>query len=316
MVKCLSILFVSLLFLLTGCAPKVMTNISKSYPATVTADKVRVYEVGEPVPASAEVIGNVSVVDNGVSTNCKYEQVVWLAKKETAKVGGNALALIDHRKPSILGSSCHQIAGNMLLLSDTTGYRAAFVSDALNVDAGADVEKAPFQHNTFYANIGYAFIVSKYYLPTGGSGNPKNGLDWQVGYDWVARSGFGAGLLYSGYKSSYTYSGLDIKVGLTYIAPQFVMKQTINQWVLEEKVGIGYFSYRESIKDLSESLSGVGYNFMLGAEYLFSKHVGVGLNIGYVGGSLPDRDDVSYANEEEHTGVFRLTFDAGVRFHF
>lgn len=46
MIKCLSVLFVSFLFLMTGCAPKVITNISKSYPASVTADKVRLYELG------------------------------------------------------------------------------------------------------------------------------------------------------------------------------------------------------------------------------------------------------------------------------
>lgn len=63
MIKCLSVLFVSFLFLMTGCAPKVITNISKSYPASVTADKVRLYELGEAVPASAERIGNVSVVE-------------------------------------------------------------------------------------------------------------------------------------------------------------------------------------------------------------------------------------------------------------
>ena len=51
MIKCLSVLFVSFLFLMTGCAPKVITNISKSYPASVTADKVRLYELGEAVPA-------------------------------------------------------------------------------------------------------------------------------------------------------------------------------------------------------------------------------------------------------------------------
>lgn len=315
MIKCLSVLFVSFLFLMTGCAPKVITNISKSYPASVTADKVRLYELGEAVPSSAERIGNVSVVDNGVSTKCNYDQVVWLAKQETAKAGGNALALTDHRKPSLLGSSCHQIAGSMLLVSDTAAFRAAPLSKALDLEEEAVVEKSSFEHNTIYANIGYAFVTSKFYLPPGGSGHPKNGLDWQVGYDWISRSGFGAGLLYSGYKSSYIYSGIDINVGLTYVAPQFVMKQIINRWIVEEKIGIGYFSYRESARGISESLSGVGYNFSLGAEYLLSKHVGVGLNIGYVGGSLPKQENVSY-DKGDYSGLFRLTFDAGVRFHF
>ena len=142
MIKCLSVLLVSFLFLMTGCAPKVITNISKSYPASVTADKVRLYELGEAVPASAERIGNVSVVDNGVSTKCNYDQVVWLAKQETAKAGGNALALTDHRKPSLLGSSCHQIAGSMLLVSDTVAFRAAPLSKALDLEEEAVVEKS------------------------------------------------------------------------------------------------------------------------------------------------------------------------------
>ena len=176
MIKCLSVLLVSFLFLMTGCAPKVITNISKSYPASVTADKVRLYELGEAVPASAERIGNVSVVDNGVSTKCNYDQVVWLAKQETAKAGGNALALTDHRKPSLLGSSCHQIAGSMLLVSDTVAFRAAPLSKALDLEEEAVVEKSSFEHNTIYANIGYAFVTSKFYLPPGGSGHPKNGL--------------------------------------------------------------------------------------------------------------------------------------------
>ena len=84
---------------------------------------------------------------------------------------------------------------------------------------------------------------------------------------------------------------------------------------MEEKIGRGYFSYRESARGIRESLSGVGYNFSLGAEYLLSKHVGVGLNIGYVGGSLPKQENVSY-DKGDYSGLFRLTFDAGVRFHF
>ena len=47
------------------------------------------------------------------------ELVVALVKQKTVKDGGNALALTDHRKPSLLGSSCHHIAGDMLWIGDT-----------------------------------------------------------------------------------------------------------------------------------------------------------------------------------------------------
>ena len=240
-------------------------------------------ESGKPYrrrQSGSEVYG---VVDGGASTKCNYEQVVALAKQETAKSGGNALALTDHRKPSLLGSSCHQIAGDMLWIGDTANWETGTVAD-LSAPVGdkkntTGVAKSAFRHSTFYANVGYAFITSKYYLPSGASGNPKNGMDWQLGYDWVSRSGFGAGLMYSGYKSSYAYSNVDVKVGLAYVAPQFVMKQKVGCWGIEEKFGIGYFKYRESAKGTSASLSGVGYDFLFGAEYYLSDHVGIGANL-------------------------------------
>lgn len=206
----------------------------------------------------------------------------------------------------------------MLWIGDTANWETGTVAD-LSAPVGdkntTGVAKSAFRHSTFYANVGYAFITSKYYLPSGASGNPKNGMDWQLGYDWVSRSGFGAGLMYSGYKSSYAYSNVDVKVGLAYVAPQFVMKQKVGCWGIEEKFGIGYFKYRESAKGTSASLSGVGYDFLFGAEYYLSDHVGIGANLGYIGGSLPKQDSAGYG-DEEHTGIFRLHFDAGVRFHF
>ena len=59
----------------------------------------------------------------------------------------------------------------------------------------------------------------------------------------------------------------------------------------------------------------MGYDFLFGAEYYLSDHVGIGANFGYIGGSLPKQDAAGYG-DEEHSGIFRLHFDAGVRFHF
>lgn len=121
--------------------------------------------------------------------------------------------------------------------------------------------------------------------------------------------------MYSGYTSSYTYSNVDVKIGLAYVAPQFVMKQEVGRWGIEEKIGIGYFRYRESAQGASVSFSGVGYNFLFGAEYRLSDHIGIGANFGYICGSLP-KQDIPGHDDEENTGIFRLHFDAGIRFHF
>lgn len=312
-----SVLYLLPLFL-GSCAPKVLTEINNPQTPVVTANEVRLYEVGDSVPQSAELIGRVKVLDSGLSTHCQYDQVVALAKEKTAQSGGNALALTDHRKPSIW-SSCHQIAGNMLLIDETKRHET-YTRATTPVEDSKECnceEQSRFRHNTFYANIGYSCIVSKFYMPLEATGHPKRGMDWMAGYDWVSTSGFGAGVMYSGYKSSYLLSDIDFAVKLTYIAPQFVMKQQFRQWSIEEKLGIGYFNYRESVKGSgSVSASGVGYNFLLGTEYHVSDLVGIGANIGYISGSLPE-DKFGNPNEEDgSTGIFRLHFNVGVRFHF
>lgn len=312
-----SVLYLLPLFL-GSCAPKVLTEINNPHTPVVTANEVRLYEVGDSVPQSAELIGRVKVLDSGLSTHCQYDQVVALAKEKTAQSGGNALALTDHRKPSIW-SSCHQIAGNMLLIDETKRHET-YTRATTPVEDSKECnceEQSRFRHNTFYANIGYSCIVSKFYMPLEATGHPKRGMDWMAGYDWVSTSGFGAGVMYSGYKSSYLLSDIDFAVKLTYIAPQFVMKQQFRQWSIEEKLGIGYFNYRESVKGSgSVSASGVGYNFLLGTEFHVSDLVGIGANIGYISGSLPE-DKFGNPNEEDgSTGIFRLHFNVGVRFHF
>lgn len=312
-----SVLYLLPLFL-GSCAPKVLTEINNPHTPVVTANEVRLYEIGDSVPQSAELIGRVKVLDSGLSTHCQYDQVVALAKEKTAQSGGNALALTDHRKPSIW-SSCHQIAGNMLLIDETKRHET-YTRATTPVEDSKECnceEQSRFRHNTLYANIGYSCIVSKFYMPLEATGHPKRGMDWMAGYDWVSTSGFGAGVMYSGYKSSYLLSDIDFAVKLTYIAPQFVMKQQFRQWSIEEKLGIGYFNYRESVKGSgSVSASGVGYNFLLGTEYHVSDLVGIGANIGYISGSLPE-DKFGNPNEEDgSTGIFRLHFNVGVRFHF
>lgn len=312
-----SVLYLLPLFL-GSCAPKVLTEINNPHTPVVTANEVRLYEVGDSVPQSAELIGRVKVLDSGLSTHCQYDQVVALAKEKTAQSGGNALTLTDHRKPSIW-SSCHQIAGNMLLIDETKRHET-YTRATTPVEDSKECnceEQSRFRHNTFYANIGYSCIVSKFYMPLEATGHPKRGMDWMAGYDWVSTSGFGAGVMYSGYKSSYLLSDIDFAIKLTYIAPQFVMKQQFRQWSIEEKLGIGYFNYRESVKGSgSVSASGVGYNFLLGTEYHVSDLVGIGANIGYISGLLPE-DKFGNPNEEDgSTGIFRLHFNVGVRFHF
>lgn len=174
-----------------------------------------------------------------------------------------------------------------------------------------------FRPHTIYINAGYAFITSKLHLSPHLTGHPKNGPDWQLGYEWVSKKGLGAGMMYSGYKSSYSHTQAYIKgnILLSYFAPQFVIKQTFGNWTFEGKCGIGYFNYKESVKPQRLCLSGVGYNCLLGTEYALSEYVGIGINLGYIGSSLQESEYMEL-KENEFPGIFRLHLNAGLRFHF
>ena len=106
--------------LVTGCSPKVATEIYHSYPAT-QADDVQVFKTGTNRPYSAELLGKVAVKGNGYTAHFSYDQVVALAKLKRPK-WEKRLAITEHKEPTIL-VSCHQIKGEMLRMKTNKGNR-------------------------------------------------------------------------------------------------------------------------------------------------------------------------------------------------
>lgn len=105
--------------LLNGCSPRITTKISTFYEPSVEAKDVIVYDMGQHVPNSAEVIGLVSVKDKGFLRSINYDESVDLAKQVVAKSGGNGLTIIDHIPASFWTSTMDQIDGQVLFLADT-----------------------------------------------------------------------------------------------------------------------------------------------------------------------------------------------------
>ena len=116
--KRLSIFLVGCTILIGSCAPKISTTISKNYSALDYREEVRVLGLIDPVPTSSEELGIVKIGDTGFSTNCDWDVVIEKAKIEARKVGGNAIKIIEHTPPSIMGSSCHRITARILKVTD------------------------------------------------------------------------------------------------------------------------------------------------------------------------------------------------------
>ena len=320
------------LLLTTGCAPSVSTRIQKSYPARIEGSTVLVYTMTDSLPEPTEVLGSVRVKDSGFSINCNYEQVMQLAKNETNKAGGNGLRLTEHKEPTALGSTCHRIAADILLLPDSA-YTATYFDNIAVQNARSTIygypnnyapqhsERKPYietGRNTFVFNIGYGLITSDYYVPDGVSGNPKQGLDVGVGYQWTSKQGFGFGLRYSGYFSSVESGAAKMKIGLHYFAPEFVLRQDFGRrWLLRESIGIGYARYVEKLGSISAGIGGFGYHMDLGIEYKLSRYVGIGVGIGLYGTRFSSMDEIVGAySDKEKAGIARINLNGGLRFYF
>lgn len=320
--------FASILFV--GCAPAVHTSIHKSYPARSENALVTVFANTDSIPAAAEMLGNVQIKDAGFSINCNYEQVMQLANKEVNKIGGNALHILWHRTPNPLGSSCHRIAANMLLLPDTIYAESVYTNIATQTIRQSEQDFQ--QHNTpllplkktiitgrntMLINVGYSGIASEYILPNGAEGNPKSGLEISAAYQWTSHSGYGAGLRYNGYFSSFINGGEQLNLALHYIGAEFVLRQESRRWIFRESMGLGYARYTEKQGLSSGSLRGLGLHIQFDAEYKLTPNIGLGAGIGIYTASFPSANQLMKAyTGKSRAGIGRSSLNGGVRFYF
>ena len=130
------LLFIATIILLSSCSPKISTSISKTYPPLAYKEDVVVIGLNQPEPEDAEVLGLVKIGDNGFSTNCGYNAVIFDAKQEARKAGGNALKLIEHKQPDII-STCDRITAKILRIENIDNFK----TDTSNKIADTDLFK-------------------------------------------------------------------------------------------------------------------------------------------------------------------------------
>lgn len=168
------------------------------------------------------------------------------------------------------------------------------------------------KRNTIYANFGYSYIYSKVYGDANISGHVKSGYDFQLGYDWVSRKGFGFGFILQGFKSTYHYLDYPEHMIILYLAPQFVMEQRLgnSKFHLKERLGFGYCYYEDYLIDRE----GLGYNCQVDLEYRLTPSFGISATTGCQT-TLFLTDDPNLADDEQN-GISRWFISLGVRWHF
>lgn len=328
--------------------PKVTSLIIKKYPPISTLDSVKVFKSGDTVPNSSEVIGIVNVVDSVCRRDVKYDDILFWAKKEAAKAGGNGLAITSYITPSSHKGLYQEMDGTILHITDMNVYpnlpnpTMNIVSSTMNSEMYL-LSKMNIPHNTFSINIGIGSFLGEITDLNGNEKTPSFGREFELKYDWTSKIGIGFGLQYSSYKTSKNEYDLNI----SYFAPNFVYRGGRNKLILGTEVGLGYFHYDETNKknDVAKvsdniyskptwnydwpnvddkstkptkspiySNSGIGYNIGGSLEYMVSKHIGLGGSFGMLAGIIPNKNRLD--GESSVLVYTRFKVTTGLRVYF
>ena len=308
--------FVALSAFVCSCSPRVTTEVLLSRSAQ-NPDSVIVYEVGDFVPNSAEVVGNIAVRDRGTTTKCKYDYVLHLAKKRTAECGGNALLLTEHREPNVWVSTCHQIWGKMLYLEDRQVFYESYnpVMEQVareEAERSADVYHEQKQvltpRNVVKLNVGPSQITSRLETPIG-SYKRKWGTDAQLSYEhFFLLFNLGVAVVFD--HSVFSFGNVGslkndfLGAGLAWSALTRNFRWNIG-------VVMGYGHGDDSYVDQG-GFAALAY---YGVEYMLSKHVGLGIDVnGYSNRWKKPQGIILKKNEYYGLGRFNLL--GGLRFYF
>jgi hypothetical protein len=332
--------------LFTACSPKIATTVTRQQPALMENQKVTIYRDNEQVPDDYEMLGTISVGDAGFTTHCDSLRMITLVKEKSREIGGNAVLITEHKRPSFWGSSCHQFKGLVLNVPSIESID----------DRNIKLEKAALSLSnqrllprfTFSGNIGPSWRTNKIASNVSDFQRDfyrklRSGFQWNVSADYNLSDHSGIRMTYQSFYSSHSspasmnnnngnLKGHDL---INAIYPAYVIRLfTPNQkWLFDYSLGFGYIHFTEKLSFSSETFihsnyyteitgSSVCFQSALGTEYRFSGNWGAGLGIFYTTGSLSkiklnDNGKVETKNLDkgEYEGLNHFSVLLGLKYH-
>lgn len=314
--------------LLTGCAPKIDSDLYTYEYAALPPDSVQVFLPADSVPPRTLAIGTVKVKDGGLSSEGGYESVLQKAINETAKSGGNGLKLESHRAPDHT-NSIHRVWGTMLRMKHHAADSVVKASRRKALEYSDETvsmqnpqpqvkqqQLEKLQEATsldgLRLGIGPTWLLSRYQV-----GNrtykSKGGVGITVDYKHIWQSGIGVGVNYL-----HDYHSFDgtISMRMNYIGPSAAfcyMKGRSWRWGCG--LGIGYGWYSESVGDLSYSDDHLATLAYLNVEYMASRNIGIGLQMNAFTMRLQKPNDFELKDNEFY-GIQQLGLQVALNYYF
>jgi hypothetical protein len=109
------------ILLFTGCAPRVKTKMVATKPALSEFATVACIYPEQLPPADAELLGSLKIGDNGMSSNCGFDEVAELATRQARLSGSNLIHITEIKYPDGF-STCHRMKASLYAVPDVYTY--------------------------------------------------------------------------------------------------------------------------------------------------------------------------------------------------
>lgn len=287
----------------------------------------------------------VTISDAGFTVTCDSTTVINRIKDEARKIGGNAVCITEHKKPSFWGSSCHQMTAIILKVKDFAQSNDSIDNSVKELtEVQNAIMKPVLPKFKIGANIGYGWRRADLGDLEGDQRDfykkMMSGIIWDGSFHYYFNDTYGLGLLYYSYSASNSIYAqmtapvietgmLNSKTAITFIGPAFVMRAATNdrKWFLNLSMGVGYLGYyiKETINNHYSKEEGAtaGLQWSAGGEYKFSNHWGISADFTMITG-LVNKTNINIDGNktvekyEQGSGIglgqFRLT--TGLRYYF
>jgi hypothetical protein len=142
--KKINLFILGIIFLFDSCSLMITTHLNKSYPPLDNKEFVKVFDLRDSVPGKSEELGIIEIGDAGATatSNCSYDTIIYTAKLEARKIGGNAIKIIEHISPhnerlglGMAFYTCHSIVAKVFKVTDFNSSPKMSKTDSILINA-------------------------------------------------------------------------------------------------------------------------------------------------------------------------------------
>lgn len=313
----------------------------RSTPVT-SSDEVYVYYLNKSfIPKDSKSLAKAAVTGANETNDCDSLSVVETLKDYALQVGGNAVYISKHEKPSMWTIPCHRMEATIYNVTpDFTGSTKAVKADRRSAvdDAYITSRKRsllPKAHLTLEGGVSYWNVKKDSYMSEINkslSDNLKWGPSWEASFDYFFSKNWGIGVAYSGFTSSakvtgrYTKSSGDFvdtkyenNVLFTYVGPRVVVRAPLGErWLFDAFLGAGYLTYQSPYKidgkKSTQKENMLGGQLGCHLEYRLSRYFGITARVGSEM-ALDKQFLRENFNQNKKDDLLQVNGMLGIRFH-